>query len=244
MKRVLSMALTASLMSSAAMAFEITGGSLVLTQNTFYGENPVHYPDQTDVQGTLAYSISPDLGGQIGLSAGHYANQTGYVNGDAHLTYAAAPEVTLGAFIGRQSYEYTNTSGEDVYVTFGLEAAQTKNALTVQVAVLSTKGIGEASYYSATSLVIDAVYGLNDRINLTGGLHVMTQTTSAVDVYTDRYAYIGADYAVTPKLALNVRYGLRNDGTYQPTILTLGLTYKFQKPAVFQQRNFNSILPG
>ena len=244
MKRILSMALTASLISSAAMAFEITGGSLVLTQNTFYGENPVDDPDQTDVQATLAYSINPVLGAQIGLSAGHYANQTGYVNGDAHLTYAVAPEVMLGAFIGRESYEYTDTSGEKVYVTFGLEAAQTKNALTVQVAVLSTKGIGEASYYSATSLVIDAVYGLNDRINLTGGLHVMTQTTSAVDVYTDRYAYIGADYAVTPKLALNVRYGLRNEGTYQPTILTLGLTYKFHKPAVFQQRNFNSILPG
>jgi len=241
MKRVLSMALTASLMSSAAMAFEITGGSLVLTQNTFFAENPVDDPDQTDVQATLAYSISPVLGAQIGLSAGHYADQTGYVNGDAHLTYAVAPEVTLGAFIGRESYEYTATSGEKVYLTFGLEAAQTKNALTVQVAVLSTKGIGDVSDYSATSLVIDAVYGLNDHISLTGGLHFMKQSPAA---HTDRYAYIGADYAVTPKLALNVRYGLRNDGTYQPTILTLGLTYKFQKPAVFQQRNFNSILPG
>lgn len=242
MKRVLFMALTASLMSSAAMAFEITGGSLVLTRNTFFAENPVDDPDQTDVQGTLAYSISPVLGAQIGLSAGQYANQTGYVNGDAHLTYAVAPEVMLGAFIGRESYEYTDTSGEKVYVTFGLEAAQTKNALTVQVAVLSTKGIGEASYYSATSLVIDAVYGLNDHISLTGGLHVMNQNTAA---YTDRYAYIGAGYAVSPKLALNVTYGLMsNGGSYQPTILTLGLTYKFQKPAVFQQRNFNSILPG
>ena len=241
MKLILATFITANLISTAAMAFEVTGGSLVLSENTFFADAEATDWGHPDVQGTLAFSISPVLGGQIGLSTGTTALfQNSYLNGDAHLTYAVSPEVTLGAFIGQETWY---SQPDVIYTNFGVEAAYTKNALTVQTAAASLKGITNPDY-SGTALIIETVYGLNDSFSLTGGLHFLTEKVPA-GYLNQRYAYIGAGYAVTPKVTLNVTYGLVDYGGVSdkyPTV-SLGLTYNFRTPAVFQQRNYNSIIP-
>jgi len=242
MKLIVATFVTANLISTATMAFEITGGSLVLNENTFFADATATDWGNPDVQGMLAFSISSGLGGQIGLSTGQFYGWISYLNGDAHLTYAVSPEVTLGAFIGQESWD-SDLSDVERYRNFGVEAAYTKNALTVQTAAASFKGI-TYSDYSGTALIIDTVYGLNDSVSLTGGLHFLTETVPA-GYYSQRYAYIGAGYAVTPKVTLNVTYGLvdYDGGSDKHPTVSLGLTYNFRTPAVFQQRNYNSIIP-
>lgn len=245
MKRVLLMALTASLMSSAAMAFEITGGSLVLTERGVdYTRNNWQSYGQTETKGAISYSFGNGFGGQTGLSIGTFGGENGYKNLDLHLTYALAANVTLGAFVGNESYDYQRDFGANNYTLFGAEAAYTQNALSVQTALVfehSTNGY----QYSYRSIVLDGVYELSEKVNVTGGLHFLKDRRYNAAGNTYQYAYVGAKYAMTSKIDLDIVYGTLNVVDYHgERNLSLSLTYKFRSPEIFQSRGFNTLLPG
>ena len=246
MKRVLSMALTASLMSSAAMAFEITGGSLVLNQNMVNYTDSVESGYVQNTQGSIAFNLGNGFGSQAGLSFGTDISERDYLNGDVHLTYAASPDVTLGAFVGEETL---NFGGGYVskYIFSGVEVAYTKNALSVQTAVMSETNL-DHDHYAHKAIAIDAVYGLTQTVSLTSGLHVLAGEEFAYQLmneYTYQYIYVGTTFAITPKVDLNLTYGQMNVvNNYKTRQVSLSLTYKFRKPALFLQRDSFSLLPG
>ena len=248
MKLIVSTFLTATLMSTSAMAFEFTGGSLVLIERgvDYKGSSPSYWENygQTEAQGTIAYSFGNGLGGQAGFSLGTYEGDDNYKNFDLHLTYAVDPNVTIGAFIGSESYDFDRDVGISEYSLFGAEIAYTKNALSVQTAFVAEKNTNDYQY-SYKALVIDAVYGLTEQVSLTGGVHLLKETRDDEDGSTLQYAYIGATYAVAPMIDLGILYGELNDvDYYSQSNLALSLTYKFRSGAIFQQRAFNSVMPG
>jgi hypothetical protein len=248
MKLIVSTCVAASLMTSAAMAFEFTGGTLVAIERgvdyvwSDYSDSKSY--GQTDAQGTIAYSFGNGLGGQVGLSVGSYGGEDDYKNADFHLTYAVDPTITLGAFIGSEAYDYGRNVGMNKYSLFGAEIAYTKNALSLQSAIISEKSTNDYQY-SYKAAVLDAVYGLSEKVSLTGGVHFLQDRRHNGEGSTYQYAYIGAVYAVAPTIDIGVSYGdLNSVDYYGQRNLSLSLTYKFRSPAIFQQRAFNSIMPG
>lgn len=241
MKLTLSSAVFISLMSSAAMAFDVTGGSVVLNHNIVeYTTGYIDHQDHT--QGTVAFSLGNGFGAQAGLSIGADSNERDYLNGDVHLTYAVSPEVTLGAFFGEETLKWEDNSVSK-YGFFGVEAAYTKNAFSMQTALASEYTI-ELDHYSHKAIAIDAVYGLTKKVTLTGGLHVFTYKAYDYEE-TYHYMYVGAGYAVVPNMDVNVTYGRMNMvNGYTTRQLSLILTYNFSKPALFQQRDTYTLLPG
>lgn len=248
MKLILTTIATVSLMSSAAMAFEFTGGTLVLIERgvDYTGSSQPSWNNygQTEAQGTIAYTFGNGLCGQAGLSLGSFGGEDNYKNADLHLTYATAQNIILGAFIGSEAYDYGRAVGISRYSLFGAEIAYTQDALSVQTAVVFEENANDYQY-SYKALVIDADYGLTEKVSLTGGLHVLKEKRYSEDAGTIQYAYIGARYAVAPKIDLDVGYGALNFvDYYSQGQLTLSMTYKFRNPAIFKQRAYNSVLPG
>jgi hypothetical protein len=246
MKLILATFITINLISTAAMAFEITGGSFVLSQNMVnYTSGLQRSYGQTDTQGSVAFSLGNGFGGQAGLSFGTDSQEADYISGEVHLTYAVSPDVILGAFIGKYDIDFGDFGGSAgllKYEFFGVEAAYTKNAFSVQTALVSEIDLNGGGY-SHKAIVIDAVYGLTEKVNIIGGLHVLTYTLENVNTF--QYIYLGAAFTITPKIDVNVTYGKMSEVNYFATRqLSLNLTYKFRKPTLFQQRVTNTILPG
>jgi len=246
MKLIVAAFVTANLISTAAMAFEVTGGSLVLNQNIVNytaGASESNY-GQTDTKGEVAFSLGSGFGGQAGLSFGTDGTERDYLSGDVHLTYAVSPNVTLGAFVGQEDYDFGGSTGVLKYGFFGAEAAYTKNALSVQTALVSEIGLNGVDY-SHKAIAIDAVYALTEKVSLTVGLHIFDYKQDDDPKQTFQYIYLGAAYAITPKIDVNVTYGKMSQVDYsEARQLSLILTYKFHKPALFHQRGTNTLLPG
>ena len=244
MKVLITTCVAATLMCPAAQAFEFTGGNFALSQYALdylddYGTNY----RQTDGEGTISYSFGNSLGGQLGLSSGNYDGDYSHLSGDVHVTKKISPDMTLGAFIGTESYDFQYPSRAEFGFT-GVEMNYTQNAFAVQTAFILNKNFNyDGLLYRA--YVIDATFGLSDTVSLSGGLHLAKSQYDGSDKETHHYAYLGVGYAITPEIIMNVDYGrIEEVNIYSQQSLALNLTYQFKRAAVFNQRASNSIIPG
>jgi hypothetical protein len=234
----------ATLMCPAAQAFEVTGGNFSLSQYAL--DNLDDYDTnshQTDGEGTISYRFGTSLGGQLGLSSGNYDGDFSHLSGDVHVTHEISPDMTLGAFIGTESYDYHFPSRAQFGFT-GVEMNYTQTAFTVQTAFILNKNFNyNGLLYRA--YVIDARFGLSDKVRLRGGLHLAKSQYDGSDKETYHYSYLGVGYAITPEMIMNFDYGrIGQVNISSQQSFALNLTYQFKRAAIFNQRASNSIIPG
>lgn len=232
MKLFLGTVLAASVVATGAMAFEITGGKATVNV-TGVGDDFSY--SQYEFKGDVAMGLGSGLGLQAGVSVGDYTTINPYRIGELHLTYALSPSVTVGAFYGREVY---HASFNAAY--YGIEGKLVSGALGLEGAIFSEKGVAGTSY-KHNAVMVDASFGLTDKIGLIGGVHVLDNPSNPGN---NEYAYVGGTYAMAPALNVSASVGRMiavND--YTETMVTVGLSYAFGA-GVFSQHGFNSVLPG
>lgn len=244
MKLLLPTCVLLTLMSPAAQAVEFTGGNFSLNDYSldYLDDDGANY-NQTDAKGTLAFDFDNGFGGQVGLSSGSYDGDFSFRNGEIHVTDKMSSDVTLGAFIGTESYDFYDPNRAK-FGFAGFEMNYAKNAFAAQTALILNKNLNYTGlFYRA--YVMDATLGLSDKVSLRGGLHVARSKYDGDDKATFQYAYLGVGYAVTPQITLNLDYGRVNKvNVYSQQSIGLNLTYQFNQAAVFHQRASNSIILG
>ena len=233
-----------TLMSPAAQAVEFTGGNLSVNDYSldYFDDYDVNF-NQTDAKGTLAFGFGNGFGGQVGLSSGSYDGDFSYLNGEVHVTDKMSSDVTLGALIGAESYDFDDPNRAK-FGFAGFEMNYAKNAFAAQTALIFNKNLNYIGFFYR-AYVMDATLGLSDKVSLRGGLHVARSQYDGEDKATFQYAYLGAGYAITPQITLDLDYGRVNRvNVYSQQSIGLNLTYHFNGATVFDQRASNSIIPG
>ena len=157
------------------------------------------------------------LGGALGLQADlavskYETAESVTPAGGLHLTYAASPALTLGAFA------YGETVQDETRVALGLEAAVDSGPWQVEGYAAALQAVNDSAQ-TGRRYGLDIAYAATPDWRVTGG--------AARDDFDGRdrgFVHLGADYAVTDTIRAGASYGRtdRGDGvlTLQVDLVT------------------------
>ena len=236
MKYFSSVLLVSTLVASSASAFEFTGGDVQLRFGSLNGSDFLDdwTASESRISSNIAFDFGNGLGGQAGLSYGKFGAGETTTNGEVHLTYTMANGVVLGGALGM--YEEDGSGYRGTYAA--IEAAFKADKLNFEFALTAEDSTSED--YRNNTFVMDMAYNLTDRVDLLTGLHIERDSASS---YPLTYYDFGADYDLTPSVALGGTVGQVSWSDGRENVATLNLTYKFGDGVKFKQRAFSTLFP-
>ena len=230
-----------SLLATTAFATLIATGAF--SQSAFDGSIGFDYisaPDdsfeyQTQINGSLVYSASPNIKLQLDLGSTTYeTDDYSYYEYGIHAIYALNSSTDIGAFYGVEE-NYADSH-------FGVEVAYRSNSgIDVEAHVAQTDNGGDIGYIAGAKVgyTFDSIGSMPGGIEAYAGINNEYYDDWTINVPS---MYVGVTADVWDDLQLNVRAASMDDGDY--TYYTLGLTYNFGNGAVFTPRDFSSSFPG
>lgn len=217
---------------SSASAFEFIGSD-VRASETNYSDSF----SSADLSANLAFKFDDKFSVQVGAAMAHEAGGTApyqwsldskYL--EAHLGYALSPEITIGGFVGR-----TYDSGSLRFSYYGLETKISVDKLELNVAL--NKRSGDDGFFKSNSIFVDGSYSISEKLAILAGVQLRSSEInfgSAHSTTSYNRSYIGAEYEVIPNLTASFSVG--KNSPYNETISSIGLTYKFGKGKIFDER--------
>lgn len=230
MRNPIALALAGILCTSAAQAFEVTGGSVDLGFSAFTDDFDAN---KTTLGGALefgivrAVSVQADLGlTQFGLT------EVDNTNFGLHGIYHLGEATSGGLYLGRDRVE-----GADIDL-YGLEIGHQQGQFTAE----GYLGHAEAAGGSGTLLGLRGGYALSDSATL--GARYDNVNLEGYDI--SRLSLTG-EYAMTDGFALNAEVGSFDaEGVGSEMFLGLGVKASFgaKRGATFERRSLVDLIPG
>ncbi len=221
------------LAAPAALAQQVTGGSLMLSHSAFVDSSDL---SKTSLQGSVELGFSRQLGLQadLGLSRLNLADENA-TNAVLHGIYHLSETTSVGLFLGMDRL----AGSSETFV--GLEMGTAAGATGFEGYI----GAAESNGVSGTIIGLSTRYGINEQVGV--GLSLDHLSVDVLDA--TRYS-LNADYAVTDNIVLFGEVGaLRGEVmglTGSEGYVKLGGEVKFgaKRGTTFGQRSILNILPG
>lgn len=234
-------ACAAVVMSGAAYAGEITGGSVGLEYGGFTS-NDYDDLDKTTLSGSVEYGFDSNFSVQGDLAIGKFGYLDSYANSiTLHGIYHADDTAALGFFVGRDSL-----NGEDFDFDFyGLEAKLARGPISGQVYIassdISSSLLGSGSYNS-TLMGIGLSYEAAPNVTLGASYDHFDLFT-----YEAWRAQLEGEYRIN-NIALTAQIGTAkiDDLDFSEPYFGVGVRFDFGSNGrpTFDRRGALEVLPG
>jgi len=223
------------IVSTPAMAVEISGGDINLKYSELDAEIFGEKLNSFSVDGAVELGFSPNFAAQLDL--GYYNFGAIDDNGTTvalHGIYHLNDETSLGAFYGQDELD----GDSDFY---GIEAVYETGKFEVEGYIGSTDNEGE----DAGILGLYGAYGLTERLDVTGGYQIADLDDGSLDRIE-----VGLKFKPVDEAVLSVSFGSAEVEAFgesgSESFFSIGVEFPLgaNKGATFGRRGILQLLPG